>query len=580
MELLTPPDSAISLGYDRRGSLANFSRSPESSPREHNGGCEAPCTILTSEDHGSTSLKPAGLLRSPIIVPKVEELEEILDSMAAVENAKPPIERTVLPEKKRGRPRKHPEAKKPQTGHARSKTGCVTCRKRKKKCDEARPDCMNCQKNNVVCEGYSSRQLWRSGRERALEQAEHSLPPPLPPLTYGTLGIETPEDHIFLRFYMNDLAPVLSMKDENQTNPFLGEIFEKAKGHQGLMESLLYISSSSQICQYATVNIAHERRRDHHYDKAISILRFDMDHMSMEAGSVQDESVAQALLLCLQTVCAGDLGGAFRMHLRGMKTMLTKTSLSTQDSVFLQFVREFLVYHEYSSAITEQQNTLDSDSMDLLSRCREWSSANASPNTSQAGTLLGVLDGFFEFIQRIRALRDKIRPQRILDPRFVIFNDVDIYVEARNIDCALRRWDPGYHTNSPRYLASLLYRQCAHLYLQRTCWPSERYPTFKQEVDKGLEYLRKVPWDKDSSATQSILLMPVFLLGCSAFEPEQRPEIAQTFERLEEWSRLRNIRHARAIVEEIWQMMDDGRVEETWDWEALIAKKQWSFLVT
>jgi hypothetical protein len=45
----------------------------------------------------------------------------------------------------RGRPRKHPkpdpEEKKKTTPKARSKTGCRTCRRRKKKCDETKPVC-------------------------------------------------------------------------------------------------------------------------------------------------------------------------------------------------------------------------------------------------------------------------------------------------------------------------------------------------------------------------------------------------------------------------------------------------------
>jgi len=74
--------------------------------------------------------------------------------------------------------------------------------------------------------------------------------------------------------------------------------------------------------------------------------------------------------------------------------------------------------------------------------------------------------------------------------------------------------------------------------------------------------------------------MPLFLLGCAAFEPDQRPDIRTAFQRLQDWSSLGNIKYARAIVEQIWQMMDEGQEEETWDWETIIANRGWDFLVT
>lgn len=42
----------------------------------------------------------------------------------------------------------------------RTRTGCLTCRRRRKKCDETRPACKACVKTNVFCEGYPPRTVW------------------------------------------------------------------------------------------------------------------------------------------------------------------------------------------------------------------------------------------------------------------------------------------------------------------------------------------------------------------------------------------------------------------------------------
>ncbi|KAJ5535946.1 hypothetical protein N7513_009132 [Penicillium frequentans] len=48
------------------------------------------------------------------------------------------------PSKTYRRPRRRP-------AHLRTKTGCLTCRRRKKKCDETRLQCLNCKKQNMNC---------------------------------------------------------------------------------------------------------------------------------------------------------------------------------------------------------------------------------------------------------------------------------------------------------------------------------------------------------------------------------------------------------------------------------------------
>lgn len=42
----------------------------------------------------------------------------------------------------------------------RTRTGCWTCRSRRKKCDETRPSCLRCLERHVKCEGYQVRLQW------------------------------------------------------------------------------------------------------------------------------------------------------------------------------------------------------------------------------------------------------------------------------------------------------------------------------------------------------------------------------------------------------------------------------------
>ncbi|QUC16986.1 uncharacterized protein UV8b_01227 [Ustilaginoidea virens] len=52
------------------------------------------------------------------------------------------------------------KAKKP-AAKKRTKTGCLTCRKRRIKCDETKPRCKNCIKSKRPCEGYTQRVVFK-----------------------------------------------------------------------------------------------------------------------------------------------------------------------------------------------------------------------------------------------------------------------------------------------------------------------------------------------------------------------------------------------------------------------------------
>jgi hypothetical protein len=100
----------------------------------------------TSANNASDAIDP----NSPdALAPKVEELDEdgevLMDLKPGDDRPADDVSTAIasLP-RKRGRPRKHPlpmPGGQMKVAKGRSKTGCITCRRRKKKCDENKPAC-------------------------------------------------------------------------------------------------------------------------------------------------------------------------------------------------------------------------------------------------------------------------------------------------------------------------------------------------------------------------------------------------------------------------------------------------------
>jgi hypothetical protein len=236
------------------------------------------------------------------------------------------------------------------------------------------------------------------------------------------------------------------------------------------------------------------------------------------------------------------------------------------NSNFGQFLFEFFMYHDVLNSLT----SLDRRPL-LLNENFEFPTFINQP---EAGAMLGVIDGLFLVISKITRLRDEIRIQRMQgNPPDVSYQALS---DAVAIDADIRDWKPSQPPGTPRFIAAQLYRQCTWLYLYRTMMPSKPSPKISDVVDASLEYLRQLPPD---SSSNSILLMPLFLLGCSAFDPEQRPDIQRGFENTLSYSNLGNIRPAWNVVQRVWEMMDAGD-EASWDWEVIFKQMGFDFLVT
>ncbi|KAK2783333.1 hypothetical protein FQN51_004439 [Onygenales sp. PD_10] len=539
------------------------------------------------------------------VTPKVEEIdddeavsldmikEQDTDSPSqpdSAENTPPSVPNA--PPRKRGRPRKHPL---PVPGQAkiakgRSKTGCITCRRRKKKCDETKPSCLNCQKNAVVCEGYPVKEIWKSGKQK-MEEGKTKLPSGklacygfhLADLWFSPAGrrnsiatiprglpilidgIETDIDRRFLDHFVFDFSRVLTLINDD-SNPFKEILLPMATQHRGLMHSLMCLSGSHLSAREPEPRF--KERKHYHFDRAITDLRATIVARSESTDEpelpVEDPMIASTLALCLKTICEGETQGEYRSHMDATRYFLR--THRPKNEKFKQFIVEFFQYHDVSSSLT----TLDRRPVSLTGDLRL---PDFVPH-AQAGALLGIFDGLFHYISEITVLRDRIR-QRIIQGQEPCV-DYQTLSEAVSIDSQIRAWEPIYPPDNPNWHAAQLYRQSTWVYLYRTIRPSRPSEKISQVVDDGLVFLDQLPVDHGA---YSIMLMPLFLLGCSAFEPRQRERIKKGFDSLQAYSSLRNIEPALRVVEKVWEIMDHN-TEDSWDWEKIIEAMDMDFLIT
>lgn len=374
----------------------------------------------------------------------------------------------------RGRPRKHPATPAPgqsKVTKGRSKTGCITCRKRKKKCDEAKPRCMNCEKNAVVCEGYHEKQIWKSGKERAEE--ERLRRESLPIITMQPIfhGVETTEDKIFWKHYITQLSNVLTVEGEAK-NAFKDIILQLANRHQGLMHSILSLSSkhidldtpygSKLLTDNPNTNRELlEERSQYHHDEAMKWLCEDMDtpldkHDS-EYNTVLYARYGQMLCLLLQTRADGNPRGDHRIHLKGYQKLIQESP--PEDPAFHTFITEFFQYHIYADDLFWHP----------LTRTPRLTSTDWPDWPVHPPRLIGVADGLFKYLVEISDMRNKIRDNMAhsVDP---LVDYTSLY-RAAEIDAALREWSPHWPAGDSRDRVALLYKQMIWVYLFRTIYP-------------------------------------------------------------------------------------------------------------
>ncbi|KAK5163767.1 uncharacterized protein LTR77_010440 [Saxophila tyrrhenica] len=169
-----------------------------------------------------------------------------------------------------------------------------------------------------------------------------------------------------------------------------------------------------------------------------------------------------------------------------------------------------------------------------------------------------------ELFRRAYYLRHHVRPKRLSG---AVWCDHVYFNDTYAIDNILRNWISRYEPGVLQYPASILYKQCLWIFFSRSIQPSESTSAFRHMVDDGLHFLRTFENELGAHGDRSVLLIPIFILGSTSFYAGQRQEIWTSLNRLDPSYSIDTVMHAARSLERIWEMMDDGRVSATWDWE-------------
>jgi hypothetical protein len=331
-----------------------------------------------------------------------------------------------------------------------------------------------------------------------------------------------------------------------------------AQSHKGVMHAMLSCSAAHYLqrlkddpqleSEYEEVS----QRQAYHQSQAYQSITKEAYPADSTDTNKDKELICSALLLWLQTIVAGDLNGEWKVHEKYFASLLTKDPREGEEGTW-KFAREFWQYHKMSSFITNA-DTPDYDQPPYL-QLAEGNKEN----------FMSLCDRLELPTLKIHLLRKKIRHRR--DKDMSPFMSYQLMQQSYEIDSELKELNCSHEKGTEDWICWHLYHYSVWLLLQRSIMSGPHpTPNLIDTVAEALVYLGSVPPD---SPRQSVMVLPVFLIGLCAFNVEHRQPVLDAFDACEAYSHNGNIKHGRAVIQELWKLMD-AKDKLAWDYERVM----------
>ncbi|KAM3077131.1 transcription factor [Clarireedia jacksonii] len=185
------------------------------------------------------------------------------------------------------------EGKKSRAKHYKVKTGCLTCRGRRIKCDETKPVCRRCQKTNIQCSGYSNDSgqkdpSYQNNRSSLIKFVSQSTA--LHPVIHSGTVLLSEQDGRYFRYYRETSAAEIARLFNG---PFWdSQILQASENEAFISQALVTLGAISKAeTESARQAYQHRQYASQSYAKALSCMRQSLNGSSYNSR--------KALIACL-----------------------------------------------------------------------------------------------------------------------------------------------------------------------------------------------------------------------------------------------------------------------------------------
>ncbi|KAJ5660711.1 uncharacterized protein N7484_000083 [Penicillium longicatenatum] len=467
---------------------------------------------------------------------------------------------------------------------SRSRGGCLSCKARKKKCDENRPRCTDCRRLNLSCQWPSNGTSVASDGESPESYATGStdLDPidsadgDLPTLDWSTpdndeefiaslfphslsRSVQTPsigspvstnphlrseEDRSLFNHYIHVVSRALSRSHDSDRNPFLVTLLPLAATSDTVTSVILSLSGCHWKRVYPSIWGCALRRQGQALAQVNNLL-------GQSDGRCIFEACATVLLLCLTELFDGT-SRVWKWHLKAASAILKSPafqSLISGDE--WTFCISLFHYLDSMSTISRCKPPLlhPGASMTELTTSFRRSSVPELEYGQSTTAIYGISPNLFDYLGMVNILANH-RSKRVDE-----LSEIGFRAAATNVETRIDEWRADHDQMAKKEpdteFATTAFEWAIRLRLHQVV---EGYDPLHGFVEKAivtiLDAVQEIPY---ASRVEGCLLFPLVIAGSSSVTIERRMIVKERLMVMENTLGFSHIQYARQLLEKVWE---------------------------